>query len=85
MTDPKGNVLADGLVVQFDDDYFGHGLTRELYVNDKGELGFNAIPQNEETFCYVKCWLREIEVVTDDTVLRNYGKHIDLNGNRYFV
>lgn len=84
MKDVNGTVLESNMIVQFDDDYFGHGMLRTLYKNEKGILGFNSMPNRDDTFCYASSWLKEIEVVTETTVIRKYGKHITLDGKRYF-
>lgn len=80
----KGVLLEEGMVVQFDDDYFGHGMTRELYVNGDGVLGFESTPGSSNSFCYVKDWIKEIEIVTEDTVMRTKGKRVTLGGKRHF-
>ncbi|PER55734.1 hypothetical protein CN495_08245 [Bacillus thuringiensis] len=84
MKDKFGNVIEVGKQIQFDDDYFGHGMTREVKVNEQGILGFEAIPNVSEELCYVDAWLDEIEVVTENTVIRKYAKHVTLDGKPYF-
>lgn len=84
MKDKYNVSIEDGVMIQFDDDYFGHGLTRFVYKNDQGVLGFRSTPESADSFCYVKDWLKEIEVVTEKTVMRRQGKQVTLNGRRYF-
>lgn len=84
MKDKYGIPIVSGVTIQFDDDYFGHGMTRVVSENANGVLGFCSIPEKEQTFCYVKDWIKEIEVVTENTVIRRYGKHVTLSGRRHF-
>lgn len=85
MKDKFGNEIEVGKQIQFDDDYFGHGMVREVMIDKDGILGFQAIPNVSEELCYIDAWLEEIEVVTENTVMRKYGKHITMDGKRYFV
>ncbi|WP_176545933.1 hypothetical protein [Bacillus wiedmannii] len=84
MKDKFGNAIEVGKQIQFDDDYFGHGMIREVKVDEDGILGFEAIPNVSKELCYVDAWLDEIEVVTEKTVIRKYAKHITLDGKKYF-
>ena len=85
MKDLNGVVLAYGMIVQFDDDYFGHGMQRELLLDCDGNIGFESIPGNSGTFCYVEDWLDEIEVVDENTKVRTKGKVIKLNGKSHQI
>lgn len=84
MKDKFGNIIEVGKKIQFDDDYFGHGMIREVKIDDKGNLGFEAIPNVSENICYIDAWLKEIEVITEDTIINKTGKHVTMDGKRYF-
>jgi len=83
MVDNYGNTIKEGVIIQFDDDYFGHGMQRKVMSTKDGILGFQDIPNVSDELCYVADWLEEIEVVTDNTEIKTVGKHIMLNGERY--
>lgn len=83
MKDKHGNKIKIGTTIQFDDDYFGRGLQREVKVTKEGKLGFEAVLNVSKELSYVEDWLDEIEVVTADTENRTEGKYIGLTVNRY--
>jgi hypothetical protein len=83
MLDKYGNAIVEGVIIQFDDDYFGHGMQREVKSTTDGILGFEVIPNVSTELCFVSDWIKEIEVVTDQTLIRTVGNHITLDGERY--
>lgn len=83
MSDKYGNSIVEGATIQFDDDYFGHGMQREVKSSIDGVLGFEVIPNISKELCFVEEWIEEIEVVTDNTLIKTVGNHITLNGGRY--
>lgn len=85
MKDKHGNRIIEGCTIQFDDDYFGHGMQRVVKKDKNGILGFEAVPGVSDEVCFVRVWLKEIEVVTETTSLRKTGKHITLDGKKYFA
>ncbi|MEC2463560.1 hypothetical protein P9X10_01415 [Bacillus cereus] len=85
MKDKNGVLITEGVTIQFDDDYLGHGFTREVKRDKDGILGFQAIPNVSEDLCYIEVWLEDIEVVTENTVMRTMAKHVTLDGKPYFV
>jgi hypothetical protein len=58
-------------------------MQRQVKSTKDGVLGFQAIPNVSKELCFVSDWLKEIEVVTDKTIIRAVGKHITLDGKRY--
>lgn len=85
LMDKNGAEIKEGVMIQFDDDYFGHGMQRTVKLGEDGILGFEAVPNRSTELCYIKSWLKEIEVVTESTHLRTVGKHITLDGKRYMA
>lgn len=83
MIDKNGNTIREGVTIQFDDDYFGHGMQRTVKSTEDGVLGFEAIPNHSTDLCFIEAWLEEIEVVTDETIIRTVGNRVTLNGERY--
>ena len=83
MFDKYGNTINEGVTVQFDDDYFGHGMQREVKSSRDGLLGFEAIPNVSKELCLIDDWIDEIEVITANTDIRTVGKRITLSGERY--
>lgn len=83
--DKHGKRLEAGMTIQFDNDYFGHGMQRIIKTDAKGRLGFEAIPGVSDELCFAKAWRKEIEVVTDTTKKRTIGNHINLNGERHMA
>lgn len=83
MLDKYENPIREGVTIQFDDDYFGHGMQREVKSTKDGVLGFEAIPNVSKELCLVEDWIKEIEVLTDETLIRTVGKRITLDGERY--
>lgn len=83
MVDKHGITIEDGVTIQFDDDYFGHGMQRKVLSTKDGVLVFQVIPNVSNELCNVDAWIKEIEVLNDYTEIKTVGKHITLDGSRY--
>lgn len=85
LKDNRGNKVEEGSLIQFDSDYFGHGLTRIVKKTTDGILGFEAVPNVSEKLCYLEVWLDSFQVVEKEVHTALNHKHITTSGQRHFL
>lgn len=84
LLDVNGLEISEGVMIQFDYDSLGHGLTRIIKRDAYGILGFEAVPNVSDELCYVEAWLECIRVVEKEKPVKFQYKHMNLDGSRYF-